>query len=143
MSIAKCQIQFKIYFLSKKKYVLLQKMSDRNKVHNISAMGIQTQDRWIVLVLIYESGIQVLDQNKTKAVEFPLRDALIVHTDQKLKYRISSYKTRGYYYFTRPSSAGIIRMRVLIEGGYYYQNFINFETLKSLLIKIARFLHGS
>ena len=59
-------------------------MSDRNKVHNISAMGIQTQDRWIVLVLIYESGIQVLDQNKTKAVEFPLRDALIVHTDQKL-----------------------------------------------------------
>ena len=59
-------------------------MSDRNKVHNISAMGIQTQDGWIVLVLIYESGIQVLDQNKTKAVEFPLRDALIVHTDQKL-----------------------------------------------------------
>ena len=84
MSIAKCQIQFKIYFLSKNKNVLLQKMSDRNKVHNISAMGIQTQDGWIVLVLIYESGIQVLDQNKTKAVEFPLRDALIVHTDQKL-----------------------------------------------------------
>ena len=43
LSIAKCQIQFKIYFLSKK-IVLLQKMSDRNKVHNISAMGIQTQD---------------------------------------------------------------------------------------------------
>ena len=59
-------------------------MSDWNKVHNISAMGIQTQDRWIVLVLIYESGIQVLDQNKTKAVEFPLRDAQIVHTDQNL-----------------------------------------------------------
>ena len=65
-------------------------MSDRNKVHNISAMGIQTQDRWIVLVLIYESGIQVLDQNKTKAVEFPLRDALIVHTDQKLIAQILS-----------------------------------------------------
>ena len=44
LSIAKCQIQFNIYFLSKNKNVLLQKMSDRNKVHNISAMGIQTQD---------------------------------------------------------------------------------------------------
>ena len=78
-------MSFNLEFTSlAKKYVLLQKMSVRNKVHNISAMGIQTQDRWIVLVLIYESGIQVLDQNKTKAVEFPLRDALIVHTDQKL-----------------------------------------------------------
>ena len=35
-------------------------------------------------------------------------------------YRISSYKTQGYYFFTRPSSAGIIRMRVLIKGWYYY-----------------------
>ena len=65
-------------------------MSDRNKVHNISAMGIQTQDRWIVLVLIYESGIQVLDQNKTKAVEFPLRDALIVHTVKKSMHYLNS-----------------------------------------------------
>ena len=54
-------------------------------------------------------------------------------------YRISSNKTRGYYSFTRPSTAGIIRMRVLIEGWYYYQNFINLEVF---LIKIARFLHG-
>ena len=34
----------------------------------------------------------------------------------KLTYRISSYKTRGYYFFKRPSTAGIIRMRVLFEG---------------------------
>ena len=45
LSIAKCQIQFRIITsLAKKKNILLQKMSDRNKVHNISAMGIQTQD---------------------------------------------------------------------------------------------------
>ena len=31
-------------------------------------------------------------------------------------YRISSYKTRGYYFFTEPSTEGIIRMRVLFEG---------------------------
>ena len=40
-------------------------------------------------------------------------------------YRISSNKTRGYYFFRRPSAAGIIRMWVLIKGWYYYQNFIN------------------
>ena len=34
-------------------------------------------------------------------------------------YRISSYKTRGYYFFVRPSTAGIIRMRVLFEGVDY------------------------
>ena len=34
-------------------------------------------------------------------------------------YRISSYKTRGYYFFVRPSTAGIIRMRLLFEGWYY------------------------
>ena len=31
-------------------------------------------------------------------------------------YRISSNKTRGYYFFNRPSTEGIIRMRVLFEG---------------------------
>ena len=36
-------------------------------------------------------------------------------------YRISSNKTRLYYFFTRPSTVGIIRMWVLIEGWYYYQ----------------------
>ena len=40
-----------------------------------------------------------------------LRDATI--------YRISSYKTRGYYFFAGPSTAGIIRTRVLFEGVYY------------------------
>ena len=47
--------------------------------------------------------------------------------DKTLTYRISSYKTRGYYFFARPSTAGIIRMRVLIEGWYYYQYFVNLE----------------
>ena len=41
-----------------------------------------------------------------------------------LNYRISSNKTRGYYLFTRPSTAGIIRMRALIEGWYYYQDLM-------------------
>jgi hypothetical protein len=66
-----------------------------------------------------------------------------------LEYCISSYKTRGYYFFTRPSTAGIIRMRVLIEGWYYYQKFINLDiktrkpaNTEVLIIKIARFLHG-
>ena len=44
----------------------------------------------------------------------------------KTNYRISSNKTHGYYFFTRPSNAGIIRMQVLIEGWYYYQSFLNF-----------------
>ena len=34
-------------------------------------------------------------------------------------YRISSYKTRGYYFFAGPSTAGIIRVRVLLEGVDY------------------------
>ena len=29
------------------------------------------------------------------------------------------YIEGGYYFFTRPSTAGIIRMRVLFEGWYY------------------------
>ena len=37
-----------------------------------------------------------------------------------MTYRISSNKTRGYYFFIRPSNAGIIRMRVLFEGLYYF-----------------------
>ena len=45
----------------------------------------------------------------------------------KSEYRISSYKARGYYFFIRPSTAGIIRMRVLFEGGYY---FLKEQTLK-------------
>ena len=40
--------------------------------------------------------------------------------------RISSNKTRGYYFFTRPSTAGIIRTRVLIEG-WYYQDLMNID----------------
>ena len=35
-------------------------------------------------------------------------------------YRISSNKTRGYYFFEVLSTAGIIRMRALFEGWYYY-----------------------
>ena len=34
-------------------------------------------------------------------------------------YRISSYKTRGYYFFVWPSNEGIIRTRVLFEGVDY------------------------
>ena len=35
-------------------------------------------------------------------------------------YRISSYKTHGYYFFIRPSTAGIIRMWALLEGVDYF-----------------------
>ena len=31
-------------------------------------------------------------------------------------YRISSYKTRGYYFFSEPSTVGNIRTRVLFEA---------------------------
>ena len=34
----------------------------------------------------------------------------------EIAYHIFSYKTRGYYFFTRPSIAGIIRTQVLLEG---------------------------
>ena len=33
------------------------------------------------------------------------------------------YIEGGYYFFTRPSSAGIIRMRVLFEGGSYMRKY--------------------
>ena len=58
-------------------------------------------------------------------------------------YRISSNKTRGDYLFTRPSTAGIIRTRVLIEGWYYYQNFIKSANPEMFIIKIARFFMAS
>ena len=63
-------------------------------------------------------------------------------------YRISSNKTRRYYFFIGASTAGIIRTRVLIEGWYYYQDLMNIVLiLKStnpniFIIKIACFLHG-
>ena len=44
-----------------------------------------------------------------------------------LKYRISSYKTRGYYFFVWPSNEGIIRMRVLFEGGDYSKRLQTLE----------------
>ena len=45
----------------------------------------------------------------------------------KHAYRISSYKTRGYYFFARPSTAGIIRVRVLFEGVDYYKKVPTLE----------------
>ena len=33
----------------------------------------------------------------------------------------------GYYFFTSPSTARIIRTKVLIECWYYHQNFINLD----------------
>ena len=51
-------------------------------------------------------------------------------------YRITSYKTRGYYYFTQPSNAGFIyqktlhfyfikllELRVFFEGGSYKRKY--------------------
>ena len=40
---------------------------------------------------------------------------------------ISSNKTRGYYFFAGPSTAGIIRMRVLFEGVDYSKKVPTFE----------------
>ena len=72
-----------------------------------------------------------------------------IHSEFKTPYRISSNKTRRYYFFRRPSTAGIVRTRVLIEGWYYYQTFINLDintrkpaNPKVFIIKIARFLRG-
>ena len=39
--------------------------------------------------------------------------------EKKFVYCISSYKTRGYYFFVEPTTAGIIRMWVLFEGVDY------------------------
>ena len=33
----------------------------------------------------------------------------------------------GIIFFAGPSTSGIIRMRVLFEGWYYYYNFIDFD----------------
>ena len=51
-----------------------------------------------------------------------------------LTYRISSYKTRGYYFFTKPLTAGIIRMRALLEGVDYSMK------LSILKLKPANFI---
>ena len=52
------------------------------------------------------------------------------------RYRISSYKTREYYHFMKPSNAGFIRkhdilisyiklleLRVLFDGGLYMRKY--------------------
>ena len=61
------------------------------------------------------------------------------------EYCPRGYIEGGYYFFTRPSTAGIIRTRVLIEGWYYYEKFINLDikTRKSWRHYQNRaFLHG-
>ena len=60
---------------------------------------------------------------KVKFLSSPSRD-----------YCISSYKARGYYFFTRPSTAGIIRMRALLEGVDYSMK------LSILKLKLANFI---
>ena len=42
-------------------------------------------------------------------------------------YRISSYKTRGYYFYARPSTTGNIRVRVLFEGVDYHKKVPTLE----------------
>ena len=39
------------------------------------------------------------------------------------EYCPRGYIEGGYYFFTRPSTAGIIRMRVLFEGGSYMRKY--------------------
>jgi hypothetical protein len=72
-------------------------------------------------------------KGKTKIKSSFIKEIILVNLDT---YRISSYKTRGYYFFTRPSTVGIIGMLVLIEGWYYYSNP---QTLKSFLSKSCVF----
>ena len=52
-----------------------------------------------------------------------------------LIYRISSYKTRGYYFFAGPSTAGIIRVRVLFEGVDYSKKLPFLEIKDDLRLK--------
>ena len=49
-----------------------------------------------------------------KPVYSVLKEKFEINTIER--YRISSNKTRGYYFFTGSSTEGIIRMRVLFEG---------------------------
>ena len=74
-------------------------------------------------------------QGEPDISEFSVEHADINHRAKSSTYRISSYKTRRYYFFIRLSAAGIIRTRLLIEDWYYYQNFINLQILKALLSK--------
>ena len=39
------------------------------------------------------------------------------------KYCPRGYIEGGYYFFERPSTAGIIRMQVLFEGGSYMRKY--------------------
>ena len=43
--------------------------------------------------------------------------------DFVFKYCPRGYIEGGYYFFTRPSTAGIIRVRVLFEGGSYLRKY--------------------
>ena len=43
--------------------------------------------------------------------------------DFVFEYCPRGYIEGGYYFFTRPSTAGIIRMRVLFEGGSYLRKY--------------------
>ena len=45
-----------------------------------------------------------------------------------MAYRISSYKACGYYFFSGPSTAGIIRMRALFEGVDYSMKLLTLDT---------------
>ena len=55
-------------------------------------------------------------QGEPDISEFSVEHADINHRAKSSTYRISSYKTRRYFFFEEPSSAGIIRMRALFEG---------------------------
>ena len=74
-------------------------------------------------------------QGEPDISEFSVEHTDINHRAKSSTYRISSYKTRKYYFFIRLSTAGIIRTRLLIEDWYYNQNFINMQILKALLSK--------
>ena len=53
------------------------------------------------------------------------------------KYCPRGYIEGGYYSFIRPSSAGIIRMRVLIKGGPYMRKYGN-SVISSMFIFRSR-----
>ena len=52
------------------------------------------------------------------------------------KIHISSYKSSGYYFFSGPSTAGIIRIRALFEGWYYSYTIPKIQQTKIAVTKI-------
>ena len=68
---------------------------------------------------------------------FVLYEAMILMINV-FKYCPRGYIKGGYYLFTRPSTAGIIRVRVLFEGGSYLRKYGTYAPPCSMSISMKK-----